>query len=320
MPTTTIESLWRQLEANHDFGGSRRISELHGVDLYALLDAEGRRSLLLLTPSAPPKLPAFAAVEITSGVRSDGQWSIRLTLREGSLSSLFAMVCNDLVNSTEHIAPDQAAAIIVLRLHRWRKLLEAGIDQTLSPAELRGLIGELLVLQRLALQWGLAEVVNGWQGPLGAAQDFALYDRLVEVKSILPSASTFHVNSVEQLDPPQGAPQWIVTVTLTNSTADGAGRFSAASLIRGIRADLASNPDSAFEFESRLNAVGYVDHPEYDHMWFRFDGLRVYKLSDEFPRLKRAMIHPGVSTATYEVLIAACSAFESSWESLVVWN
>ena len=68
----------------------------------------------------------------------------------------------------------RAGSIVLARIERWRALLladSAGLDRS----AMRGLIGELLVLEtRLLEQLGPDEAVHAWTGPLRTAQDFTI--------------------------------------------------------------------------------------------------------------------------------------------------
>ena len=54
---TSIEALWDALEREGEPGGVRRVDESHPCDLYAGLDASGRRGLILVTDIEPPAGP-----------------------------------------------------------------------------------------------------------------------------------------------------------------------------------------------------------------------------------------------------------------------
>ena len=51
--------------------------------------------------------------------------------------------------------------------------------------------------------WDAADVVDGWVGPLGEPQDFAFPERVIEVKSVYPTAKTARITSIAQLDSDQ---------------------------------------------------------------------------------------------------------------------
>lgn len=304
-----IEELWRALEAGGEAGGARRVDDQHPSDLYAALDTQSHPGLVLITATAPPEAPTFEAVEVTVARRSDGRHSLGLWLRAGALRGLFERLCQDLVEATRSLPPAAVPNFVVTRLLRWRRLLEAGADGVLQATELRGLVGELLVLRQCLTEWPAAEVVAGWIGPLNAHQDFALPSARLEVKTIRPGGSTTRISSADQLDV-DDADLFLVVATLA-SAAEGGGSFTAAGLVAELRGRLAASasPTTIAGFESLLAAGGYADHPHYEQSRFRLDVVRTFAVTDGFPRLKRSELRAGVSEVTYEIELSACGPF-----------
>ena len=109
---------------------------------------------------------------------------------------MFAALCSDIVTSTCSSIGEEAAALAILtRLDRWRALLE-GDRKALTNSALRGLIGELLILEAdLLPHLPALDAVGSWTGPLGTAQDFLLPSgRRIEVKAVRPEATTVQIN------------------------------------------------------------------------------------------------------------------------------
>ena len=70
----------------------------------------------------------------------------------------------------------------------------------MTMSKLRGLVGELLILEMCLDLWPTEDVASGWTGPLGGPQDFVLPGRRIEVKTTFASARSVHITSVDQLD------------------------------------------------------------------------------------------------------------------------
>jgi hypothetical protein len=236
-------------------------------------------------------------------------------LRSDALSSIFARLCDDLVESSRGIPPGGAAGYILSRLVRWRRLLETGDSPMLGTTELRGLMGELIVLQRCLDFWPAADVVQSWVGPLEAPQDFTLPSLRIEAKSIRPGAGTVRISSADQLDVAD-ADLLLCVITLASVTT-GAEGISVADLVGGIRERLAHDdaPGLLLEFDSRLAAAGYVDLPEYEQRSFRVEAIRFFEVDGTFPRLRRADLPYGVSEASYEIVLGVCAPFETDLRS-----
>ena len=306
---TSIEVLWDALLSADERGGARRVDDTHPCDLYGALSEDGRPGLLLFSDVALPSPPSLSSVEAITSRRHDGRWSLGIWLTVDALRSPFGQLCQDLIDATRLANPESAGGFILARLARWRRLLEGA--RTISTSELRGLVGELLVLRHCLDIWSPTEVVDGWIGPLGAPQDFALPGLLVEAKAVQPGSPIMEISSVDQLD--STGKLVIASVTLATVSAEGqgftVGRF--VSEIRGVLVDL-NAPMAVLEFDARLAAAGFREDGQMSNATFRSDGIRFFEVRDGFPALHRVQLPVGVIDATYEVALAACLPFETS--------
>ncbi|WP_122502911.1 PD-(D/E)XK motif protein [Pseudomonas viridiflava] len=70
-------------------------------------------------------------------MRSDGRWSLFLTLEDVSLIDIFALLCSDLIELSRDISEVSVALVFVLnRLTSWRLLFERGGLGLLTEAEI----------------------------------------------------------------------------------------------------------------------------------------------------------------------------------------
>jgi hypothetical protein len=313
---TPIERLWHALEQSHDIGGSRRVDDVHASDFYCSLDGRGQRGLVLLSAvelTMPP--PRFDSVEIIVGHRGDGRWSLALWLTNSSLSVVFTLLCQDLVDATRDLQPINVPGFVVTRLLRWRRLLESGSANILPLPELRGLIGELIVLKRCLDFWTPSEVVDGWQGPLDAPQDFALPSLLLEVKAVQPTSTAVRISSAEQLEVLDGRALQLAIVALAGTASTTAGTFCAPELVREVETAMAHDVYAVSQLAARLNAGGYAYHDDYEQHRFRVESIRFFSVTGTFPRIVRSQLMPGVTGVLYDISLAACKSFEVALET-----
>lgn len=188
---TSIESLWDQLAQAADPAGALRVDETHPCDLYAAIDGEGHVGLVLVTDVAPATPPALEVVHVTAHVRQDGRFSLAFWLQTSALRTPFAHLCQDLVDESRGVDPPNAASFLLTRLARWRRLLKG--ERGLSLSEICGLVGELVVLIECMRIWPPTSVIEGWVGPLEAAQDFILPVMRIETKAIQPDARVVRI-------------------------------------------------------------------------------------------------------------------------------
>ena len=104
---------------------------------------------------------------------------------------------------------------------------------------------------------GPVAAVHAWKGPLGAPQDFQLFDGLVEIKTTLPGSHKVTISSAEQLehgDPPMQLAVYVVDPTQGTSVQ---------TLIELIKAEL-NLPSVVTELDLRLAEMGYTVRQEHD--------------------------------------------------------
>lgn len=312
---TRVDELWEAIAATTDRTSIfRRVDETHPLSLYAGIDHDGRRVLMLVTAQAPPQLPPPGIVHVVCNQRENGEFAIILQLGRPEFDEVFGRLCQDLVDATRTAVPALGAEAVLRRLGRWRKLLEVGERTTLSDIALRGLIGELWFLQHVALhRLGADAAVQGWVGPLDAPQDFIVGQDVFEIKTCAPPASHVTIASLAQLDAGD-APLRLVVVWLAVAAAGAKDAFSPAQLAHSLRAAFESTASASTEFALRLAEAGYTDAEEYARMWYHVANVRFYRVRDDFPRLTRAVVPPGVRDATYTIALDACAPFEEHIE------
>ena len=278
----------------------RRVTAEHACDLYADFTPPDQVGFVAISTDRPSLPPQMRAIILERGERTDGRFSLRLILEHPALLPVFAALCQDIVTSTTvGVGPDTLAATVLERLQRWRALLErdsAGLPET----SLRGLIGELTVLDtRLLPTMTQQDAVHAWRGPLGASQDFLIGDgRRIEVKAVDRDADAVTVNGLAQLDP--GPDQLTLAVVRLQSTGPSAeGAITATRLVSRLRKALTADIDAAAMFETALASFGWHEHPSHDELAFRVVSIEAYEVQDSFPRLTLHQVPRGVEEATY---------------------
>jgi hypothetical protein len=302
-PTLTIEELWRSLTTSNS-QVHRRVDSTHPLELYAEFDPPDRYGLVLFTHHEPPEPRQLRSLHIDRGRRPDSRWWLRLSIEERTLQPVFAGLCRDVIVFTRaNVGADTAAAVILSRVERWRKLLQGEL-RGLSESELRGLIGELIVLETdLIPALSAVDAVTSWNGPFGAAQDFTLpTGQRIETKAVRRDAGSCRINGLDQRDPgPDPLVLAIVRLDQTGVQADGA--LTASRLVNRLRDRLALEPFALNEFDSRLAAAGWHEHQDHEKFAVRVVGIEHYAVDTTFPRLIRATVPDGILEADYEIAL-----------------
>jgi len=304
-----IEERWQALEPAPDKPIFQLLDAEHPLKLYIGREMTGEYLFLLVDPEPPPKLKGLRSVRISSMKRGDGQWSLLLSLVQTELSSVFALLCEDLVESSRHLARGSSGVKLVSRrLANWRRLLEDGGSGILSSAEVRGLIGELLVLDcYFRDRLGPVDAVDAWGGPLGSDQDFQLANEAWEVKTIHTDSPAVQIASESQLD---SSSRNINLTVITLDEIGGDNGYSLNDLVARLKAHLNDHPVARDAFDERLVAVGYMNRNEYDSPRFKAGKVRTFHVHGEFPRITEKNLIKGVTEVRYKVLLDACVPYE----------
>lgn len=305
----SIEEIWSTIsEQSAPAGAFRLFDDSHPLDLFAGIDPEGRRVLMLITDEAPKELPLPGVIEVTLSQREDGRFSLIFRLARAEFHELFGRLCQDLVETSRTSEKHDGTARLLLRLNRWRKLLEPGTSHGLSDLQLRGLFGELWFLRSVAIpQFDTLTAVNAWNGPLGAPQDFQLGGGSVEIKTLLPGAHSVSISSAEQLE--SGSAPLLLAVVIIDISQG----ISPSELISQLRAELAIDVVALAEFDLRLAELGYSDRTDSSHLHFEVQGIRYYFVTPSFPRITVSTLPAGISGVKYDLDLLKCGTYRSDF-------
>lgn len=309
-----FDQRWDEIGVPGELPAFQRVDDCHPLDFYLGRDVTGEWILLLVTDRQPPASQHFRAIHVISRFRHDGRWALMFQLKRPELAKIFSHLCEDLVESSRTLQdPQKAVSFVMARFGRWQKLLERGRSGLLDLHELRGLLGELLFLEQIAIpEHGIEAAISGWVGPQGADQDFVFDVRRVEVKTARQGADTVRISSAEQLDL-VGQPLSLAVVVL-DDVGDTAGgdSFDALELVRRLRRRIESVPAVLEKFEDNLLSAGFLEREEYSGYRFLFYRIRLFGVAGEFPRIVRSRLPVGIGTVAYELRLENCLPFEEA--------
>lgn len=287
-----------------------RVKPSHNLDIYRGVDAFGRDALLLITSSSPIPAKSSKSIEVGSGQRTDGMFSLMFSLRDAGYKDMFDCFYKDIISSSDiqAVADKNAYAFFVNRYNKWAALLEKAPNDILSPSVIKGLIGEILVLKNILIpQLGEVSALEAWMGPLLSPKDFIFEKSWVEVKTISSPVESIQISSIEQLDSTNDGQ--IVIVRLDSSNLADPDSISINGLFDEM-VGLLQNPVARNLFEEKLLVIGYCFNRLYDNVRFSFKKMELYKVTPDFPAIKRESIPPAILQAEYNISIPAIEKFK----------
>jgi Putative PD-(D/E)XK family member, (DUF4420) len=229
---------------------------------------------------------------------------IRIQELGNGFREIFAIFCADIL---DHWIPHRSAqagyAALARRLEAWKRFFLRRSHSGLTREEYVGLYGELVFIESgLAAGISGQALIDSWQGPLGANQDFLFGPVAVEVKATTGmEANRVRISNIRQLDS-----TGLENLFLARHAFDfrqGSGR-TLSELAASLKAVLSAvSLDLADSLTARLLAAGFVDglpseHGDWGFTLRRFDAFRV---ADGFPRLVESDLPAGVSEVAFTV-------------------
>jgi hypothetical protein len=293
---------------------AKRVDASNPWDFFWGVDLEGRCMLVLqhsTTPEPDAHLPHLKGVEIARRHPEGKPAILTFRLLESAHRDIFETLCRDIViRCQEAKSESEVVSAAIARTWRWHHLLRGGADGRLSPDEQKGLIGELLVLERLLLQTlSASDAIRAWHGPLGASKDFEIGTLCIEAKARNGAAKPYvTINSEHQLDDSGLYALFLYVVDVTNVPSSTPGAVSVTDVARRLRRVLELAPAVMDQFDALVEAAGLRWDDDYsDSFWFEGPG-RVYRVRHDFPRIGSS-VPSGVSDVRYSLSLTHCEPF-----------
>ena len=276
-----------------------------------------RRCLLLLrhAEDASPKvrLPRLKGIETTlTDADGDRNRTLILRLMDTAQRDIFYRLCLDIMTSAAGAASEtEAVAVALARTWRWHHLLRGGGDGRLSPEEQKGLIGELLVVDRLLCSLSAHDAVSSWRGPLGAPKDFEVGRLSIEAKARRGAATPYiAISSEHQLDTTGVDTLFLHVAELDQAQSDAPGGFTLFEIARRLHSAIGATDHLAADlFETLLFAAGFDWEDDYSDVKWVQGPDRLYRVSDGFPCVTPASFPGGVLNVRYSVSLFECETF-----------
>lgn len=295
-----LEKQWGSI--NYTDGGFLQIDTLHPLEWYIGYQSISQRTLLLVSDNEIGAIDSSRSMVVTRRRReTDNRWTLSFELLRNEQQGVFAILCSDVIEHSRSANDEKEALKLVLgRYKQWSKLLESQNSGLMSEQSQKGLIGELLFLEKqITILDTPLTAIQGWAGADGADQDFVYPERWHEVKSIGISATNVSISSLEQLDCVDMGE--LIIQRLDKATPSKTGAFSLNEVVLRISNTLASNVDALDLFRAKLSAYGYIDLLEYSEQKYFHTKTEIYRVDETFPKLTVKSIPSQIVSANYEL-------------------
>lgn len=304
---------WRSIDADLLKLLGRRVQGDHVLSIFWIKSSNGAPGILIKdihSEAVPARLPRARGISIQIIELEEDAREVRVTLLVPEDRGVFLALCNDIVAySSQESSSRLASAAIFRRLEHWQALLSRGPPEGMGPNEVRGLMGELHILQAFASSVGIATALRYWVAPDDHPQDFATDSSLLEVKTrIAGSRQQVTISSLEQLESGD-LPLCLIAVELAPSVGEDAFSLNdlAGNVLKLASQDSLVTRDVA---ERRLLQRGYLQSDEYGVDRYLVSGVRAYGVEEGFPRIARSSTDLRIKQATYVIDLASISVFE----------
>lgn len=321
------EHPWRDMVPPQASDGytARRIPDAGSREwgLYWAVDRH-RHYLLILQHNSgrrpSHRLPTLRGLQVESQATEGGAAQlVVLRLTDADHLDIFHRLCTDIVEATRLARSAQEAAdTLVLRTWRWHRLLKGGRDGRLSAEEQKGLIGELLLMERHLLDTVPApEAVESWGGPLGSPRDFQVGLVGVEAKARAPLVPVIRISSAEQLDSTEATRLFLYVTELARAPQDSGLAVTVTEVADRIRETIRAHDVSAESgFEERLLATGFDWADDYSDFRWLVGEESLFEVLEGFPRITPKIVPEGVDEVRYVVALSQCKRFRVDKDNL----
>lgn len=210
---------------------------------------------------------------------------IDLMLMETRLAGVFADLAEEVLKRIE--AGEGPETAVQGTIEDFRKLLAVTPRTEVPLTELAGLIGELMILERLSAE--NPQAVSAWTGPLGQRHDFRRGTLALETKtSTRADATRVQIHGPDQLLPPNDGELFLVHLRIEQAD-------HGALTVAGLRQRIIELGADEVILDARLSAAGCREPAgeDWNSTAFAFEGMDIYRVEGDFPRIVSASFPGG---------------------------
>mgnify|MGYP002671862846 CR=1 FL=1 len=235
-----------------------------------------------------------------------------IQLLNGKNKKVFADLCESLIMSVNDSDSERSMiTTVVNQLERWKVLFGVFRSTGLSIEEQQGLFGELCFLEKIFKKDGVRNIdaLHSWVGVDKALRDFQGINWALEVKTTSTNnPQKVKINGERQLDETRVEQLYLYHLSVEVSNRMG---ISLVDKIHDIRDLLSDDLPCLSLFNSKLFEAGYLDSQEslYEDRTYQMRTETVYKVDQEFPRIRENELRGGVCDVKYSIVLVMCEDY-----------
>lgn len=298
-----LNKIWQ--DASKTVGGFLLADNEHPIEFHLGYD-NGQRCFIVMNSGKIEDIVSSKAIT-AKNIMTGNTKSLLFLLRYESLEDIFSNLCWDLITYTKQSS--NPIVDLIGRFNSWQKLLQKLPNNLMSANAQKGLIGELLYLERLIDRDGEKVAFESWVGPDGCDQDFLLDDSWTEVKTTTISSDSIHISSLEQLDRDDFGK--IVVYFMDKVDSPNKSTITLGEIFERVYAKL---KDSQYvdSLICKTSKIGFdvKKIEKYKTIHFKLVGNNCYAVKEEFPRLIKSNIPNGIISASYSISLSSINSYK----------
>jgi hypothetical protein len=304
MEALTLETTWQGIKIPAHNYNYNRIDSTCIPELNIGLNAVGNRCLILGPIKNNPGFAGEKKENITTFYNSTYNLII-LELTDNYYHSLFLDLVISLYFKIKDIKEEKESTLIFIStINMWSSFLEDEINNKHSEDMIKGLFGELSLLNELLKTADNSNVnyfLKTWKGPYDTNHDFYFDDKNIEVKTKNNSKSDVNISSEFQLEEESGKSLELVIVSLETQLSNG---LTIEFIVNQIRDKvIALNGDLSILYEAlKMKAITHRILNEYNNYQYSLISHQYYNcIENGFPRLIKSELPENINGVKYKL-------------------
>jgi len=325
-----VEKIWKSLEQNNYLSSGlvmKRYSAEMRSDVYvALIMPEKTRSIAfrfskkMVIDRIISNNLKDVKIHIVNDLQEKSKKLLVISLLDFEFSETFSVLCEDLIlNVPKNPNEIELFSNLFFRLEQWKDLFEKVKSQPLTLNAQIGLFGELYMLNRLieSIENHLL-CIDLWKGPDSGIRDFEKYLWAIEVKTTSTNnQQKLFINNERQLDNTHLNDLYLFHISVE---VRDEYKININSIVDEIKIKIHNNSKALSLFELKLIKAGYFskDINFYYNYGFKIKSENIYRIFDDFPRIKKADLRLNVGNVRYSIILPEEDKYKASYEEMIL--